>query len=58
MRENTNLKISAKSTEALTEELILRGKKISELAWKIAQNSGRKTVVDKDIKLAYEQLHK
>lgn len=55
LKKNSNQRISTGAVEALTEELIKRGKQISERAYDIAQHSGRKTVLDKDITLAYEQ---
>lgn len=58
MKENCNARISDSAIEAMTEELITIGKKISEKALKIAKHSGRKTIKDIDIKLAYEQLYK
>jgi len=58
MKENTNLKVSKDAVEALTEELIYFGKKVSEKAWELAKHSGRKTIKDSDIKLAYEHLYK
>lgn len=56
MKSNTNLRVSADAIESMTEELIRTGKEIGEKAWKIAQHSGRKTVIGSDIKLAYDQL--
>lgn len=55
MKQHTTLRISVNSVKALTEELIRRGKIISTKAHDIACHSGRKTVVDKDVKLAYDQ---
>ena len=56
MRKSTNQKISKDSVEAMTEELIKIGKEVSSKAWLLAKHSGRKTIKDSDIKLAYEQL--
>jgi DNA-binding protein len=56
IKKETGLRVSFSAVESMTEELIYKGKKIGEKAWKIAQHSGRRTVTDKDIKLAYEQF--
>jgi len=56
MKNSTNLRISSPAVERLTEEIISKGKKIGARALMIAQNSGRKTVNDKDIKLAFEHI--
>lgn len=51
-------RVSQHAVEALTEELITRGKKIATYAWDIAQHSGRKTITKKDISIAYNQFLK
>jgi histone H3/H4 len=51
-------RVSQQAVEALTEELIIRGKNISKYAWDIAQHSGRTTITKKDISIAYNQFIK
>jgi len=55
IKEFTTLRVSAEAVEIITEELIRRAKRISERASDIAKMSGRMTLKDKDIKLAYDQ---
>ncbi len=56
MSDFTNMKISRSAKVAAAEILEKKAKEITELAIKLANNEGRKTVKKKDIIFALEQL--
>ena len=58
IKKSTTQRVSAGAVEQATEELVRRGKKITEKAWDLAKHSGRKTLKAEDIKLAYDHYEK
>lgn len=54
IKEFTTLRVSFDATKIITEAIISRANKICLKASEIAKMSGRITIKDKDIKLAYD----
>ncbi|MHA1951642.1 MAG: histone family protein [Candidatus Thorarchaeota archaeon] len=55
IRESGAGRVSDKGAEELARILEETGKIISKRAFALTEHAGRKTITDKDIKLAYEQ---
>lgn len=55
IRESGAGRVSDKGAEQLARILEEIGKLISKRAFSLTEHAGRKTITDKDIKLAYEQ---
>jgi histone H3/H4 len=55
IRESGAGRVSDKGAEELARILEEIGKIISKRAFALTEHAGRKTITDKDIKLAYEQ---